>query len=215
MGASLEVELKFRAESQAPLDTLAMLQRLGPASLGQAIVVDEWDRYLDTADRRLSKALWACRLRETRTSTVVSLKGPPDDQTMGALHRRPEIEGPAGDDLDTDDWPPSDARDFLLHLSGGAPLEVRLALRQLRTQRPASNDDKPIATLTLDRVQVIRDGMEHGRLFVVELELTAGAVKSGLDPAPLVAALTAIPDLIAEPHTKLERALALLPAHAP
>ena len=215
MPASLEVELKFRAESQAPLDALATLERLGPASLGGAIEVDEWDRYLDTADGRLSKALWACRLRETRSSTVVSLKGPPDDQTMGALHRRPEIEGPAGDDLDTDDWPPSDARDFLLHLSGGAPLEVRLALRQLRIQRPASTDGKLIATLTLDCVQVMHDGIERGRLFVVELELTPDAVKSGLDPAPLVAALTAIPGLTAEPHTKLERALALLPHTIP
>jgi inorganic triphosphatase YgiF len=215
MGASLEVELKLRAETDAPLCTLAVADRLGPAALGPATEVAEVDRYLDTADGRLWAAGWACRLRSRGGETRISLKGPPADGTAGALHRRPEIDGPATDDPQPAAWPPSPAREQLVHLSAGADLGERLALRQLRTERSVSIDGERVGTLSLDRVRVERDGIEHGALLVVELEMDDRALERGVDPASMGQALLAIPGLIAEPHTKLERALALLPARAP
>lgn len=215
MGAALEVELKLRAETDAPLRTLAVADRLGPAALGPATEVAELDRYLDTADGRLSAAGWACRLRSRGGETRISLKGPPADGTAGALHRRPEVDGPATDDPQPAAWPPSPAREQLVQLSAGSDLAERLALRQLRTERGVSIDGERVGTLSLDRVRVERDGIEHGAMLVVELEMDDLALDRGVDPASLGQALFAIPGLVAEPHTKLERALALLPASAP
>jgi inorganic triphosphatase YgiF len=215
MGAWLEVELKLRAETDAPLRTLAAAARLGPAALGPATEVAELDRYLDTADRRMSAAGWACRLRSRDGETRITLKGPPADGTAGALHRRPEVDGPATDDPQPAAWPPSPARDLLLHLSGGGALGERLVLRQLRTERSVSIDGQPAGTLSLDRVRVEREGVERGALLVVELEMDDRALERGVDPASLAQALLAIPGLTAEPRTKLEHALAMLPATTP
>jgi len=210
MAGSLEVELKLRAEDEAALHHLATLDRLGPCELGPPREIPELDRYLDTADGRLAAARWACRLR-TRDGTVrVSLKGPAQHAVGDAVHRRPELEGPAVDDLDPERWPPSAARDHLLGLSGGQPLVERLALRQLRTERQASAGD-PVGVLSLDRVTVLARGQEDGRFLAVELELTADASDGPLAEA-VFAALRAVNGLEPEPRTKLERALAMLPA---
>jgi inorganic triphosphatase YgiF len=215
MGVSLEVELKYRAATEAALDLLALAIGIGPAQLGPTREANEIDRYLDTADGRLSAVLWACRLRTRDGATVVSLKGPPDTGTAGALHRRPELEGPATDELDPARWPPSPARDALLAMSGGEPLAERLALHQVRRERAVHVDGSHIGTLSLDSVSVRREGAERGAFPVVELELNDGAVASGLDVAPLAAALAAVPGLAQDEHTKLERALELLDDRRP
>ena len=140
--AHVEVELKYSASDQS-LTILATADQLGAAHLGATVVNHETDVYLDTGDLRLAAAGWACRLRTRRVEgtprTFVSLKGPPE-AAAGALHRRPELEGPANDDLDPAAWPPSDARDHLDALRSGASLAPRLALEQRRRERPVSLD---------------------------------------------------------------------------
>lgn len=210
MSPALEVELKLRAETDAPLLALAAADRLGPLELGAPSEVAEVDRYLDTADGRLARAGWACRLRSRQGSTRISLKGPPEVGTAGALHRRPEVEGPASDEVDPARWPPSAALERLMALSGGAPLVEWLVLEQLRTERAATLADVPAGTLSLDRVRVLRDGVERGQFLVVELEMDGRALGEGLDPEALLSALQATSGLQVEPATKLERALGLL-----
>lgn len=210
MGVRLEVELKFRASTEAAIDLLATVGAIGSAALGPTRQAHETDRYLDTADGRLSTERWACRLRTREGTTTVSLKGPSEPGTAGALHRRPELEGPATDHLDPMRWPPSPARDALLAMSGGEPLSEGLELHQLRRERIVSVEGSAIGTLSLDSVSVVRDGAERGRFLVVELELDDAAVAGGLDTAPLATALGDLPGLEPEEHTKLERALALL-----
>jgi inorganic triphosphatase YgiF len=210
MGPSLETELKFRAETDATLDALASRPGLGPATLGPAHVVDEMDRYLDTEDRHLARARWACRLRTREGRTVVSLKGPSQHAAGAALHLRPELEGPADGGLDPARWSPSSARDLLTGLTGGAPLAERLALAQRRTEREVLLAGRRVGLLSLDRARVVHAGEEVGVLRVVELELAPAALAGGLDPAPLERALAAIPGLTPDPASKLERALALV-----
>jgi inorganic triphosphatase YgiF len=215
----VEVELKLTATTDAPLLKLQTAERLGPAELGPPQTADELDRYLDTADGRFAAARWACRLRRRGERTIVSLKGPAEQPTgdargsgvadrNGALHRRPEVEGPASDDLDPRWWPGSAGRDFVDRLRAGEPLVERLALRQQRTERAVLVDGERLATLSLDRVTVVHGEQELGKLHVVELELAPGAAERRLDE--VAAALTAIDGLVADPATKLERALALL-----
>ncbi len=207
-----EVELKYIAADARPLEALALLSDLGPARLGAVSVNDEIDRYLDTADGRLARGRWACRLRTRGGRTIVSLKGPARATTGAdaALHRRPEREGPAEERLEPAAWPPSPARDLLLGLAEGGSLVERLVLHQQRAERSVLVAGKRVGTLSLDRVEVLKDREPLGRLFVVELEL---AVPSAADAAlvdELSAALVAVDGLSPDPSSKLEHALHLV-----
>lgn len=211
MAATIEIELKLRADEEA-LRSLAAADALGPARLGPTREAEEVDIYLDTADRRLAAARWACRLRARDARRTVSLKGPAEHRPGDALHRRPEVEGPGpAPGAETSDplgWPPSPARDLMLRLSGGAPLEERLALHQRRGERDVLVDGRLVAVLSLDRVRVERHGTTLGELRVVEVELLPGT-----SPGDWVRrvgdALAARPGLHPEPMSKLERALEL------
>lgn len=204
---SIEAELKFRAADDAPLLALASATSLGPARLGPARTVAELDRYLDTADGRLAAVRWACRLRTRDGSTIVSLKGPAEHLSGELVHRRPESEGPATDELDVSRWPDSPARRLLRELAGDGPLVERLSLAQKRVEREVRLGSSSAGILSLDRCRVLRDGRQRGAFGVVELELTA----DGLDRADaLGAALADVPGLQPEPESKLALALAAL-----
>lgn len=208
---TLEVELKYRA-TPAALAELERVDRIGEATIGPVHRVDEVDRYLDTPDGRLAAARWACRLRTRDGRTVISLKGPPSG-SAGAIHRRPEIEGPASESLDPSAWPPSAARERLAALAGSlAPLVERLRLRQRRLERSVSLAGRPVGTLSLDEVAVAWRGAQCGTLRDVELELVAEA-----EPlvGELAGALAAVRGLDPEPRSKLERALAAVEAAGP
>jgi len=202
-----EVEAKLQARGPAPLDALAVEPTIDGAALGPARTVDEADRYLDTADGRLEAARWACRLRSREGAVRVSLKGPAEAAGQGWLHRRPEVEGPATDSTDPDDWPMSDARLHLERLSGGAPLVERLRLDQRRTERPVSVGGRVVATLSLDRVAIRRGEEIAGELFIVELELLDADALPHDELRRLAEALAARPGLAPDPGTKLEHAL--------
>ena len=206
----VEVELKYRADGPGPLGRLESAAAIGVAGLGPARGVDEVDRYLDTPHGRLAAAGWACRLRRREGSTRLSLKGPPAPGTADALHRRPELEGPADERLDPGGWPPSEARTFLDELRGDEALVERLRLVQRRTERPVALAGEVLGTLSLDYVRVEAGGRELGLLHVVELELAtgAGAVEEKL--AALDAALATTEGLEPDPRTKLEHALELI-----
>lgn len=183
--------------------------RLGPAVLGPAATSSEVDVYLDTAGGALAQAHWACRHRTRDGRVTLSLKGPADPAAGGWLHRRREVEGPATEAHDPSAWPESPARDLLERLSGSAPLVERFVLVQQRVERAVSHGAHRIGTLSLDTVDVKHEGVPMGRLYVVELELSAGTEdESILDP--LAEELAAVAGLAPEPRTKLERALALI-----
>ena len=206
-----EVEAKFRSDGPKPLSLLASEPTLGAASLGAATTVTEIDRYLDTAEDRLAAALWACRLRSRGGEIRVSLKGPAEATSGAWLHRRPELEGPATSSLDPGDWPESEARAFLEDLRRGEPLEERFELRQLRTERAVTVEEAALGVLSLDSVEVRRDGRGLGELFMVELELVGEGAADGVRHLHLLAeTLQLRPGLSADPRTKLEHALELV-----
>jgi inorganic triphosphatase YgiF len=209
MGSGLEVELKLRADEGA-LASLADTGSLGPARLGPAREVDELDAYLDTADGRLARKRWACRLRSREGRRWISLKGPAQHRAGDALHRRPEVEGPApdGDATSPGAWPGSPARDLVLRLAGDATLVERLSLQQRRVEREVAVDGERVGLLSLDRVTALRNGAVLGSFGIAELELDdADGAAAWL--AEVAAALITQPGLEPEPMSKLERALEL------
>lgn len=209
--ARVEGELKYTALTDRPLLELASAAVLGPARLGSARTVAELDRYLDTPDLRLAAARWACRLRLRDGRTIVSLKGPAEHRPGDLLHLRPEVEGPAEAGTDPTAWPPSVARDQLLAMTRGVALMERFRLEQQRTERSVSVGETRIGSLSLDRVRVMLGEGEIGRMAVVELELEPEALAEGLDHTPLSQALSAVDGLAADPSSKFERAVAMLP----
>jgi inorganic triphosphatase YgiF len=208
----VEAELKYTAPDERPLLELEGAPTLGPAHLGASRMTRERDRYLDTADLRLSAARWACRLRERDGHTIISLKGPAQHEAGDLLHRRDELEGPAGPELVPATWPPTLARDRLRALTGGDELVERFRLGQERTERSVSVGELPVGVLSLDRVRVLYRDAEAGRMYVVELELDPAALAAGFDHRLLAEALDGVPGLSPDPLTKLERALALISA---
>jgi inorganic triphosphatase YgiF len=207
----VEVELKYRAAGPGPLRVLATTPALGRAMLGDPSAIEELDRYLDTVDERFSASAWACRLRSRAGTTRLSLKGPAEDGTSGALHRRLEIEGPATDDLDPAAWPESEARDLVDSIRRGRPLVERFRLHQLRTERSVTLDGIDLGILTLDVVDIEAHGESLDRLHVVELELRGDAI--GTDASRLAemnGGLAAVDGLQPEDRTKLEHAIARL-----
>ena len=157
----------------------------------------------------LASARWACRLRLRDGTTRISLKGPPSDAPAAAWHhRRPEVEGPATDEIAPNVWPASEARDLLESLAGGHALMEHLRVRQARTERAVTLDGgEPIGTLTLDRVRLAAGGVDLGELFVVELELDPTSSMGEAELSGLADALASVPGLVPEPRTKLEHAL--------
>ena len=177
---ALEIELKYAA-TPAALAVLADAERLGPALLGPTVVNDESDRYLDTPDRRLSAAGWACRLRTRRVDgiarTFVSLKGPAEP-AVAEMHRRPEIEAEAPDDLDPARWPPSPARELVDRLRDGA------AARGVRRPRTAAVRASGHRRRTAHRDALTRRRHRHARC------PAAGPVRRGGASSSAISATT-------------------------
>ena len=202
----MELELKYRAADDAVLDRVAKRSGIGPARLADPRTASEVDRYLDTGDRRLASARWACRLRTRDGVTIVSLKGPAATVAVTdptALHRRPEIEGPATPDPDPAAWPRSAARDRLTALAGGAALDEWIRLDQVRAERAVMLDGRRIGLMSIDRVEMWEGAAALGRLRIVELELDPDAPVTPDVLEALDRSLQAVEGLESDPRTKL------------
>jgi CHAD domain-containing protein len=172
----VEVELKFdvldvaAARSLLEGAELAGLRATGPAS-----VVDLTDRYLDTSAGSLQRAGWVGRIRLPRAddgAATLALKSAAR-RSRGAVHVRDELEGPADPSLPPEAWPASPARDRLLALAAGQPLETTIVLDQRRRQRRFCDDDLDVE-ISLDRVRTKVGNRVVERSLVLEVELKSG-----------------------------------------
>jgi CHAD domain-containing protein len=206
MTGPLEVELKYTVRDRAALEASLAADRLGGLTLGAPRTVEVLDRHLDTADDAVRRKGYAARLRRIGTTTIISLKGEAVDGSGGALHKRPEFEGPASEALDPTSWPASEARDRLLAMIGDAPLQVRFTLRQTRHERELKGTEG-WAVLSLDDVAVEADDQPLGRLEILEVESRGGS-EAILEP--VARELASGGALEPEPRTKAALADALL-----
>ena len=201
--AQVELELKYRVADAAAATRIAAARAFGPfRAAGRARQVQIEDRYLDTADGALARAGYAVRLRRGPSMTVVSVKS--TTPASSALHRREELEGPAGLSHDPHAWPPSPARALVLEHAGDAPLIELVTVRQLRRTRTLADETAEVE-LSLDEVAVVAAGRVVERFVELEAELRRGPA-TALDVLGVV--LAADPDLAPETGSKLDRALA-------
>ena len=199
----VESELKYELQDERVGERLLGAEHLGRLSpLGPVDVVRHDDRYFDTPSGALAAAGYAARLRQTPEDTLLAIKSlqPPD----AALHVREELETPVPPVLDTGGWPPSDARALIVELTGDAELVETVRLRQLRRKR-RFGDSSTSVEVSLDSVEVQRDGATVDAFVELEVELVRGAVR---DLEPVARALDRVDGLTAARSSKLERALA-------
>ena len=201
----LEVELKYRFRQEGAAERFATAEVIGTfAAAGGARSSQYEDRYLDTRDGALDRAGYFARLRQSRSTTVVTVKS--TATTEGALQRRIELEGPADRTLAPIAWPPSSARSMILELCGDAPLEERVIIRQLRTKRRLKSGETTVE-LSVDYVDVLKRKQVVDHFIELEIELVSG------DEGPLTdlgAMLDADPDLSPSSMSKLQAALMVI-----
>ena len=169
----VEVELKYLVRDRAGADDFLAAPSLGPFSAGPTVRESRCtDTYLDTADGALARAGLAVRARRTATEALLTVKATTTE--AGALQRRTELEGAAGEGLDPRPWPPSAARSLLLELGAGEPLVELATVRQVRRRRDLVAGGTRVE-LSLDQVEVLDGDRVVDRFAELELELREGA----------------------------------------
>jgi CHAD domain-containing protein len=201
----LEVEAKFSVPDEKTFQQLLQTSSLAGFDLGETSVVEFRDRYLDTADRTLLAAGYACRLRLSDGRCLATLKGL--GGSSGAIHRRAEYEVEMAEPLPPQDWPPGAARDLVLSLCDDQPLSPLFELEQIRHQRPLCEADRSVAEMSLDRVRM--DRQDGGPVSYLELEIELLPEGSEQDLEGIAAELQERWSLVADGQSKFERALAL------
>jgi len=207
----LETEAKFVIPDLATFTALQQLTHLGDFELKPIGVKTVVDRYLDTANKRLYQAGWACRLRSVEGKQLITLKSltPAQDN----VHRRQELEIEVdATQLPVDQpqaWPDSPAKELVVQSVGPALLQTLFTLYQTRHQFHVLKQDQPVIELSLDEVSLNDSTAATYR--ELEMELIEQGVEADL--TLLVEALQAQWPLKVETQSKFERALAEVTAH--
>ena len=201
----MEIEAKYRVDDQRIFDDLLSLAALGSFRLAPAPdPEDQRNTYFDTADGRLRTARYGLRVRDLGTRRIATLKG--DARVVDGVYERDEWEVAIGDDDRPAAWPASEARERVLALLDGAPLQPLLTIRTTRQHVYALRDDVRIAELSLDAGTISAGGLTEA-FRELEIELLDG---TRADFDALIELLRERLPLVAEDRSKLARGLALL-----
>ena len=204
----MEIEAKFGILDEQTFERLLQVPALAGLSLGPATESGLQDTYLDTPDRAILAGGYSCRIRRDGDRVLVTVKSLGDAD--GGIHRRAEHEIELPDLLPPGDWPPGTARDVVLRLSAGRPLNTLFVLSQTRYDRPLADGNRQVARVSLDRVRLHRgDSPEPATAY---LELEAELLPDGReeDLMAVAAELQQAWHLSPENRSKFQRALALV-----
>lgn len=198
----LETEVKFQIPNYDTFAALSTLRQLDDFRLQPRGVKKVADRYLDTADRAIIQAGFACRVRTVDKKLTLSLKSltPPQDD----VHRRQEIEVEIKSEQ-PQSWASSEAKKRLDEIIGPAPLNPLFTLHQTRHKFEVLHQDQPVIELSLDKVFLTN--IDQADYFELEAELIETGTEEDLQQ--FVASLQNKWALPVEPRSKFERAYAL------
>jgi CHAD domain-containing protein len=205
----MEIEAKFAVPDVAVFQRLQAVEHVAGFSLSAHQIQQVHDTYLDTDERLILANGYACRCRETESEVLITLKAL--EKAEGAIHRRQELEISLPSYAPPQDWPESPVRELVLEVTGGAPLIPLFDLRQTRVFRRMSHGELLVAQLSLDNVRVIAGDRRRSH-FELEVELAPQGTTS--DMGAIVTFLQDEWNLVPEPRSKFERALAFLDEHA-
>lgn len=207
----MEVEAKYSIPDRVTFDRLRQLEEWVGYRLEPAGVKRVHDRYLDTDDRAIMRAGYACRVRLRGQDCIATLKGLGGAEAASGIHHRAEYEVSVDHD-DPTAWPESRARDLALQLSGGRQLHELFTLNQERhlclLYADGPQGPRRVAELSLD---VVTPGQDGSQLYY-ELELELLDQGREADLQVLTGDLKEIWGLWPEPRSKFERGLDLADA---
>lgn len=196
----VETEAKFIVPDRQTFATLQEVSELGDFLLkptGSQVVCD---RYLDTADRHLFKAGYACRIRNINSKQILTLKAlsPPEAN----IHRRQEIETEIESDQPVA-WADGEAKRLVLAIAGTAPLKILFNLYQTRHKFQALYQERMVLEFSLDEVSLGDSGT------VDYFELEAELIETGteVDLLRFTELLRRSWPLVPGTQSKFERAL--------
>ncbi len=202
----IEIEAKFIVPDAATFAALQKTTRLGQFELNPIGVKIVLDRYIDTADKRIFQAGFACRVRTSQEKKILTLKSLTPAE--GDIHRRQEIEM----EIDTDQpqaWAEGQARQMVLEMAGTAPLQTLFNLNQTRHKFHALRQGQPVIECSLDEVSLHEEGVVD--YFEFEAELIQAGTEADLHlflEGLQAEAVQAQWSLRAESQSKFERGLA-------
>ncbi len=203
---TIEIETKFVIPNQTIFAELQAVTQLGAFNLQPQGVKQTVDRYLDTATQAVMQGGFACRLRQSKGGTQLTLKAL--TAADGALHRRQEVEATLDQPtIDPQAWPDSEAKTLLLSLIGTATLVDLFTIRQNRVKAVVLQTDVPIIELSLDQVFLTATGSQPDYL---ELEAELLSTGSETQLTEFVQQLRQRWSLEAESRSKFERAWAMV-----
>lgn len=202
---ALEIEAKYSIPDEQIFQRLLDVTALAGFGLGAGSVLELCDCYLDTTDRAILASGYGCRLRSQGGLYLATLKGL--GGATGGLHHREEYEVMLPGPLPPRDWPPGAARDLALRLCDDQSLVPLFDIVQTRYSRPVHCQDRTVAELNLDRVQVHQGDVIVAAYLELEAELLPQGTEEEL--RRLAANLKEEWGLVPENRSKFERALAL------
>jgi inorganic triphosphatase YgiF len=212
----MEVEAKFSVPDRETLDQLWQLKDLAGYRLMRCGVKLVHDRYLDTEDRAIFRAGYACRLRHkgnAKATYLATLKGLGGADAASGIHQREEHEVQVGE-IDPLTWPDSPARELALRLTGGQQLRELFSLSQERHIGVLCDETqenvRQVIELSLDVVTVGGDATRS----YLELELELLEQGNELDLHAIAVGLRAGWSLQPELRSKFERGLELVDAQS-
>ena len=198
----MEIEAKFAVPDEATWLKLQQVERLAGYTLSPGVTKQVHDTFVDTPDRAILASQQVCRQREVDGQILMTLKG--DHKVEGAVHRRTELEVTLPRALPITQWPPSEIRDRLLSLVGDVALAPLFDQRQTRVVRWATQAERVVAEMSVDRIDLAIHGRER-RYWEVEFELKGAGTEADL--VKIAAAITQDWGLHPEPRSKFARAL--------
>ncbi|NIV33229.1 MAG: CYTH domain-containing protein [Anaerolineae bacterium] len=201
----MEIEAKFAVPDAVIFRRLQAVDRLAGFVLSTGQTKQVHDTYLDTAERLILAAGYACRRREQEGEVLITLKGL--GGAGGAVHRREELEVALPADQPPTQWLASPARERVLQLVGDAPLTPLFELRQTRLVRLVSQGERPVGEWSLDQVTLTFEGVEQA---YSELEIELAPQGTEDDLAAIATCLQGEWGLEPQPRSKFERALTFL-----
>ncbi len=201
----MEIEAKFAVTGPLSADDISQLD-IDPYALRSTGEARHTDVLLDTPDRAITSGKNALRVRSQGERVIATFKGP--NAGSGGTHEREEIEADVEGVLGGDfSGLPSVVAERVAPLIGDAPLRPLIANDIARSTWAIEREGQVVGELALD-TGTISAGGRSTEVHELEVELKGDGTRE--DIAALAARLPELLPLKPEPHSKLERGLALL-----
>jgi CHAD domain-containing protein len=200
----MEIEAKFSLPDSEGFRRFQVATQLAGFLLGKGRLAEIRDTYVDTPERKILAAGFACRFRQEAEGIRVTLKGL--GGASGAIYKRQEMEIILPSMIPVEKWPAGALRTRVLKITGGDSLLPLFELHQTRFIRPVRWQGQTIAILSLDDVKEIAGGKDQA-YYEMEVELTSQGREEQL--IKIADCLQEKYRLRPVPLSKFERALSL------